>query len=55
MTLIGLEEHFVTPEVLAVWQRLDLRFQDVALARSDRGEVGEKLRDLADGARAAEP
>src|ERR1700761_3618961 len=48
MTLIGLEEHFVTPEVLAAWRALEPRLQDVALAHSDRGEIGEKLCDLAD-------
>jgi uncharacterized protein len=48
MKLIGLEEHFVTPEVLAAWRALDPRFQDVALRHSDRGEIGEKLLDLAD-------
>jgi uncharacterized protein len=48
MKLIGLEEHFVTPQVLAAWRALDPRFQDVALRHSDRGEIGEKLLDLAD-------
>jgi hypothetical protein len=48
MKLIGLEEHFLTPDVLAAWQALDPRFQDVALQHSDRGEIGEKLCDLAD-------
>lgn len=42
------EEHFVTPEVLAAWRALDPRWQDVALKHSDRGETGEKLRDLGD-------
>ena len=46
MKLIGLEEHFVTPQVLAAWRMLDPRFQDVALAHADRGEIGETLRDL---------
>jgi predicted TIM-barrel fold metal-dependent hydrolase len=48
MKLIGLEEHFLTPEVLSAWQALDPRFQDVALKHSDQGEIGDKLRDLAD-------
>jgi predicted TIM-barrel fold metal-dependent hydrolase len=48
MKLIGLEEHFLTPEVLAAWRALDPRWQDVALQHSDRGEIGDKLRDLAD-------
>jgi len=48
MKLIGLEEHFVTPEVLAAWRALAPRFQDVALQHSDGGEIGDKLCDLAD-------
>ena len=48
MKLIGLEEHFVTPEVLTAWHALDARWQDVALQQSDRGEIEEKLCDLAD-------
>jgi hypothetical protein len=47
MKLIGLEEHFVTADVLAAWQALDPRLQDVAQQHSDQGEIGDKLRDLA--------
>lgn len=47
MKIIGLEEHFVTPDVLAAWRRLEPRWQDVAQAHSDGGGVGERLGELA--------
>lgn len=46
MKTVGLEEHFVTPDVMAAWQKLDPQWQDVALKHSDRGEVGIRLPDL---------
>ena len=52
MKIIGLEEHFVTAEVLAAWRALDPRWRDVALQHSDGGEIGGRLIDLA-GARIA--
>jgi hypothetical protein len=30
MKLIGLEEHFVTPDVLTAWEALEPKWQDVA-------------------------
>ena len=48
MKIIGLEEHFVTQDVLDAWRALDPRWQDVALQHSDGGEIGERLADLAD-------
>ena len=48
MKIIGLEEHFVTADVLAAWRALAPRWQDVALQHSNGGEVGERLADLAD-------
>ncbi len=53
MKVIGLEEHFVTADVLAAWHALDPHWQDVALQHSDGGEVGARLADLADGRIAA--
>ena len=53
MKIIGLEEHFVTAEVLAAWEALDPRLQDVALKQSDGGEIGARLADFADGRLAA--
>lgn len=48
MKLIGLEEHFVTPDVMSAWKALDHRQQDVALKHSDGGEIGRRLIDLGD-------
>jgi hypothetical protein len=31
MKIIGLEEHFVTNDVLTAWKALDPKWQDVAL------------------------
>jgi predicted TIM-barrel fold metal-dependent hydrolase len=44
--LIGLEEHFVTDDILSAWHKLDPRWQDVALKQSDGGETGRRLADL---------
>ncbi len=43
MRLIGLEEHLVTPEVLAAWQALDPEWQDLALVPSSGGDSGRRL------------
>lgn len=48
MKIVGTEEHFVTPEVLAAWRGLDPKWRDVALAHSDGGTMGARLADLAD-------
>lgn len=53
MKLIGLEEHFVTKDVLKAWQVLDPKWQDVALTQSDGGETGNRLLDLGPGRLAA--
>ncbi len=48
MKVIGLEEHFVTAEVLAAWERLDPRWQDVVHGQANGGEIGNRLLDLSD-------
>ena len=48
MKIIGLEEHFVTKDVLAAWHALDARWQDPGLQHHERGEIGERLIDLAE-------
>ncbi len=53
MKIIGLEEHFVTADVLAAWRSLEPRWRDVALQHSDGGEIGARLLDLADQRTAA--
>jgi predicted TIM-barrel fold metal-dependent hydrolase len=46
MQLIGLEEHFVTPDVLAAWLALPPGQRDLAVDASDQGEVQQRLRNL---------
>jgi uncharacterized protein len=48
VNLIGLEEHFVTPEVLDAWRQLDPQWQDLSLAPSTKGESARRLADLGD-------
>src|SRR4051812_39575869 len=48
MKIIGLEEHFVTAEVLAAWHALDKRWQDPGLQHHERGDIGARLTDLAE-------
>ena len=43
MKIIGLEEHFVIPEVLHAWQALDPRWQDLAIKPSSEGDGGRRL------------
>lgn len=47
MKIIGLEEHFVTRDVLAAWHALDKQWQDPGLQHHERSEIGERLTDLA--------
>lgn len=46
MRLIGVEEHLLTPGVLAAWQSLDPRWQDLALAPSAGGDTGRRLGEV---------
>jgi predicted TIM-barrel fold metal-dependent hydrolase len=48
MNLIGLEEHFVTSEVLDAWRALDPDWQDLSLVPSTRGDSARRLADLGD-------
>ena len=48
VNIIGLEEHFVTEDVLAAWKALKPRWQDVALMQSDRGDTRKRLANLGD-------
>ena len=45
MKTIGTEEHLVTDEVAAAWNRLDPAASEDTLASVPRGEVGERLRE----------
>jgi predicted TIM-barrel fold metal-dependent hydrolase len=48
MKTIGLEEHFVTAEVLAAWHALDPQWQDLALRHSSEGHSARRLADLSE-------
>ena len=48
MKLIGLEEHFATPEVVAAWLGLDPSRQDLAVPRSTGNDKEKMLLDLAE-------
>ena len=48
MKIIALEEHFATPEIMAAWQMLSPKLQDIAVKQSTGGEVKRRLLDLAD-------
>jgi predicted TIM-barrel fold metal-dependent hydrolase len=44
--VVALEEHLVTPEVVAAWQRLDPQWRDLALAPSIQGESARRLLEV---------
>ncbi len=46
MRTIGTEEHFVTDEVVAAWERLDSVARDDSRAGVPPGELGERLREV---------
>ena len=46
LRFVGLEEHFIVPDVLAAWQALDPILQDFALIPASRGEMARQLVDL---------
>lgn len=44
--IVALEEHMVTAEVVAAWQKLEPRWRDLALTPSTRGESGRRLAEI---------
>ncbi len=46
MKVVGLEEHFVTQELMEAWQSIPLQHQDLALKSSSKGEAGKLLPEL---------
>lgn len=50
--VVGLEEHFVTAPVLAAWEALEPRWQDLALTPSREGATAHRLADLGSDRRA---
>lgn len=53
MQLIGVEEHFVTADVLDAWRAVTPPVQDLAFSPSTEGESGRRLADLGSGRIAA--
>jgi predicted TIM-barrel fold metal-dependent hydrolase len=50
--IVGLEEHFVTPELIDAWDALEPQWRDVALVGSTDDELAQRLMDV-DGERIA--
>ncbi len=46
MKTIGLEEHFITSDVVAAWRALDPQWQELALGYSTDGDSEHRLADL---------
>lgn len=46
MRVVALEEHFVTAPVLAAWEAVEPRWQDLSLGPSRDGSTGRRLLDL---------
>ena len=46
LRIVGLEEHFATPEIVKAWESLDPRWQDLAVKASSAGEGGRRLLDF---------
>ena len=46
MKIIGLEEHFATPELIDAWHALEPQWQDVALVHSSDDELTSRLLDV---------
>lgn len=46
--IIGVEEHFVTRDVVAAWRALDPQWQDLSLSPSTVGDSARRLADLGD-------
>lgn len=48
MKIVGLEEHYATPDVVRAWQALDAKWQDSATKFSVDAELGPRLQSLGD-------
>lgn len=48
MKIVGLEEHYVTEDVIGAWRRLDSRWQDPSLLVATDGPVARSLLSLGD-------
>lgn len=48
MKVVGLEEHYVTAEVVKAWENLDPRWQDPVVNRTAQGGVRQRLLEIGD-------
>lgn len=46
MKIIGLEEHFVFPDIIKAWEKLGQNTRDLSFKASSEGETGRKLLDF---------
>jgi uncharacterized protein len=46
MKIVGLEEHFATPELIEAWHALEPQWRDVALVSSAHDEIARRLLDV---------
>jgi uncharacterized protein len=46
--IVGLEEHYVTADVIEAWRKLDLRWQDPSTSAPAESDVGRRLLSLDD-------
>jgi predicted TIM-barrel fold metal-dependent hydrolase len=46
MKIVGLEEHFATPELINAWQALAPQWRDIGIAHSADDDLGRRLVDL---------
>jgi predicted TIM-barrel fold metal-dependent hydrolase len=46
--IVGLEEHYITADVVDAWQKLDSRWQDASMSGSTDSDVGRRLLSLDD-------
>lgn len=48
MKIVGLEEHFAMPEIIAAWKALDPGTRDLAIDKSIETDKERRLCDFAD-------
>jgi hypothetical protein len=48
MKIVGLEEHFATPQLIDAWQALEPQWRDVGITDSADDPLGRRLVDLDD-------
>lgn len=51
MKIVGLEEHYVTTDVIDAWRKLDSRWQYLSLSASADRDIGRSSRSTTTGSR----